>query len=301
ADALAPRDRRFRHVTFVDTPHRRRQVADLSVPLLRREDRREGSPISGAGTEFIRWLFGQVGLDIDRYRPDTLARRLPACLRLLNAASPGDARHAIEARPALLEAAADTMLIGVTSFFRDPFVYALLAERVVPTLLAERGGIAVWSVGCSDGAELYSFAMLLDECGVLGKSYLAGTDCRLGAVRRARAGFFEAGTLGGLDPNRRRRYLAADGDRFRVCKELRQAVRWWVGDIFEVPQIGAWDLVVCRNLSIYLQAEAAELLWSRLGTTVRRGGVLVTGKAERPALAGFVQIAPCLHVRERPW
>jgi chemotaxis methyl-accepting protein methylase len=162
------------------------------------------------------------------------------------------------------------------------------------------GRLRVWSPGCSDGAELYSVAILLDELGLLDRCELLGTDCRADAVERARAGAYDAHAVRCVPPDLLARHFTTDADRrtWRVSPRLRAAARWRTADVLNVCEPGVWDLVLCRNLAIYLQPEAAGELWRRLEAAVRPGGVLALGKAERPGSGRrFTPAGPCLFRR----
>lgn len=193
--------------------------------------------------------------------------------------------------------AISALLIGVTQFFREPEVFAFLQQNVLPALAAERAGLRVMSVGCSDGAELYSIAMFLARAGFLKGSTLLGIDCRAEAIRRARRGWFEASRLEGLEPGLVAEFLIARRRGWQVCDRLREAVCWRQGDAVAVDLGGeaSWDLVLCRNLAIYLEPSAAARLWAGLARSLRPGGILVLGKAERPeGQPSLVRLGPCL-------
>ena len=131
---------------------------------------------------------------------------------------------------------------------------------------------------------------------------LLGTDCRPAALARAAAGEFEASAVAGVPPALLARYFTFDGVHYRVNESIRCATRWQTRDALrpdEAPP-GEWDLVLCRNLAIYLQPAATANLWAALARAVRPGGVLVTGKAERPlGVRGLSPIGPCLYRRGR--
>jgi chemotaxis methyl-accepting protein methylase len=300
-DVLSPRGPRFAHVVFADVALRARPVDH--VP--RHEPappRTEPARLAVDAWEFIDWLFRRAGLDAAVYRGDTLARRLPSCLRALGSETYDEARRLVERHPRLLDTALETLVVGVTGFFRDSFVFAVLADRVLPALADAGRGLNVWSVGCSDGRELYSVAMLLDEHDLLERSYLVGTDCRSAAVAQARAGLFDEDALADVPAETAARYFERVASGWRVARPLRDAMRWWVGDALRLPEIGAWDVILCRNLAIYLYPDAADRLWRRLAGALRVGGFLVTGKAERPRHAdGLVNVAPCTYRRARRW
>lgn len=318
-----PPDLCFRHVVFPDSVGGFRRA--LNVAPARRGagncvpahvPRHHGPhPLSPEGESFLRWLFDQVGLTFHPYKTETLARRLPACLRAVRATDVRHARSVILRQPHLTWDAVGMLVIGVTSFFRDAAVFEALRNEALPNLLARRcrewalrgngspvgPPLRVWSAGCSDGAELYSVAMLLAEWGALGagRAELLGTDCRPDAVARAAAGAFDRAALRNVPPSLRERYCTDEGGVSRVSAALRDVTAWRTGDVLAASEPGRWDVVLCRNLAIYLQPDAAAALWTRLAAAVRPGGLLVLGNAERPVgVRGLVPVGPCLYRRE---
>jgi chemotaxis methyl-accepting protein methylase len=300
----------FRHVVFPDCVGGYGRMVNLAPHPPTRGDGTcrslQPAPLPPDAEALLRWLFARAGLDFRHYKPETLRRRLPACLRAVRAASTTEARALVRRHPELIRPALDAVLIGVTAFFRDDAVFAALRARVLPELVARwrAGGadrpLRVWSAGCSTGAELYSVALLLLELGALwpGRCELVGTDCRPEAVKRAAAGVFDPAAVRGLPPQLLRQYLACDGPDFRVRADVRSAVVWRRGDVLGAPEPGPWDLVLCRNLAIYLQPDATSRLWTSLGQAVRGGGFLVLGKAERPPRAtGWAAAGPCIYRR----
>ena len=266
-------------------------------------------PLLSESESFLRWLLGRAGLRFRHYKPGSLDRRLPACLRALRVSSTDQARVAVRRNPHLAWRALDALLIGVTGFFRDEHVFATLRDRTLPDLLARWASdssssaprpFRVWSAGCSDGSELYSVAMLLVELGGLapGAVELLGTDCRPDALERAAEGAYDAASMKGVSPALLRRYFSFDGERHRLQRALRAAAHWRLADVLAGPEPGPWDLVLCRNLAIYLEPAPAAALWAALARVLRPGGALVLGKAERPlGVAGLALESPCVYRR----
>jgi chemotaxis methyl-accepting protein methylase len=255
-------------------------------------------PPPAVADPFVAWLFGQAGISAADYRPTTLRRRLPACLRALRARSPEHARELLERSPGLVSTAVSALLVGVTGFFRDHEPFERL-RGLLPELAAGRPGLNVWSAGCSDGAELYSVALLLAEAGLLG-GYLLGTDCRSDALRAARAGRYDTSSIRTIPDRMLRRYFEFRDGAWEIDPALRRAARWRAGDVLTTPEPGGWDLILFRNTAMYMRAEAAYPLWMRMEQAVRPGGLLVLGKAERPIGAGrLTPIGPCLFRRTR--
>jgi len=145
--------------------------------------------------------------------------------------------------------------------------------------------------------------MLLVEYGALEPESVEslGTDCRPDAHDRAAAGVFEPSAVKGLTPPLLQRYFRFDGVHYQIHRAIRAAATWRRADLLSAPEPGAWDLVLCRNLAIYLQPEATAALWASLAAAVRPGGALVLGKAERPVgVAGLVPDGPCIYRRMLP-
>src|SRR3954464_13524484 len=206
---------------------------------------REGPRFSKEQASFIQWLFSRAGLDPGAYREETLVRRLPACLRLLRAPSLAHARRLLEENPALTAPSMSVMLVGVTAFFRDPDVFDWLGREAWPAARdGARNGLYAWSVGCSDGAELHSLAMLFAEKGNLADSYLLGTDCRPEAIERARAGLYDAEAVKGVPGDMLHRYFTPEEGRWRVVPQVRTTIRWAVSDLLKSIEPGAWDLIL---------------------------------------------------------
>lgn len=246
---------------------------------------------------FVAWIINRAGLDANFYRHGPLLRRLPACLRMLRVRSTEEARGVLEQRPELLPAAVDSLLIGVTEFFRDLPVFEGMRAAVLPSLALRRGPLRVWSAACSNGEELYSVAILLAEGGLLAGSLLLGTDCRTRAVERARAGLYNAAPA---DQTIRKKYFEPEGKSWRVVGSLQRQASWEVADLAEKVAGGPWDIILWRNLAIYLNAGPAEILWKRLAEALSPEGFLIVGKAERPPSAlDLVPVCRCIY-RRRP-
>jgi chemotaxis protein methyltransferase CheR len=230
---------------------------------------------------FAAWLLTHAGLHANAYRSAPLNRRLPAVLRRLRMHSPEAARKLLRANPELLPAALDALLIGVSSFFRDTKVFDYMRESGLRSLLQSRRGVSVMSAGVSNGCELYSVAMLLAEAGVLERSTLLGVDCRTDAIKQASEGRFQGSELAEMQQCLREQYFRLEGTSYRARTFLRHAIQWRCADLMTyIPP--ASDLILFRNVAIYLEDGFAAPVWDRLCSALTTGGFLLTGKAEKP-------------------
>jgi chemotaxis methyl-accepting protein methylase len=308
---VVPRGRasRFRHIIFDPAVARspvidfaaRNPAADPLRPWLSIE-RPAAIPLREDEAQFVRHLFVEAGIDGNAYRSETIRRRLPACLRALRVRSVAEARQTIERDRTKAQRALDALVIGVTSFFRDTAVFDYLASAVFPQLPRPPKPRRIWSAGCSDGDELYSIAILLAEHGLLDEgATLLGSDCRGQAIGNARVGRYAAAQLRDVPDAWRDRYFhPAGAGAWQVIEPLRDAVQWRTADITSVREPGGWDLILCRNMAMYLRPEVAGRLWQEFEHALRPGGFLVLGKAERPiGTQRLTAVGPCVYRRHK--
>ncbi|WP_143827954.1 protein-glutamate O-methyltransferase CheR [Anaeromyxobacter sp. Fw109-5] len=255
----------------------------------------------------------QAGLDLSGVRGTLLAAALT---REAHAGGLPDgeavARALLEgARP--LAPFIEELTVGETWFFREPAQWAFIEEVVLPEGLRRReGGVErfrAWSAGCSTGEEPYTLAIVLHDRGVRERVHLVGTDLNETALARARRGEYSLWSLRGAADGRARRHLTERDGRFLVAPEIAARVRFFPLNLArpEYPSaargLSDLDLVLCRNVLMYLdRAHVAEAA-GRLFETLTPGGWLLTGAADPPlgALTGFtVRAGPFGVAYQRP-
>jgi chemotaxis protein methyltransferase CheR len=282
------------HVQFRGVPAMRAQPG-ARVPAVPPAAAPEG-PLAPAGLP--AHVLALAGLDSAAYRPAPLERRVKACLRALRADTELAARRRLDARPELLPLALSTLLIGVSTFFRDAAAFDALRQVVLPSLRDTPGTLRIWSAGCATGDELYSVAILVADAGLLERAELLGTDCRQDALDAARAGVFPADALREVDAAARERYFERVPAGWRIAGALRERATWRRGDATRELADGPWHLVLCRNLVIYLDHAAAQPLVAGLAARLAPGGFLVVGKAERPPVSTrLASVGRCVYRR----
>jgi chemotaxis methyl-accepting protein methylase len=254
-------------------------------------------PLLAAGS-LGREVLSRSGLNPDAYRDAPVLRRTKACFRALRVSGDDEARRVIAPGGDALGRALDTLLLGVSGFFRDPEVFDTLRAQVLPGLASGGGTLRVLSVGCSNGAELYSVAMLLDETGALERSRLVGLDCRANAIESATRAIYPVEDADGVPPALRARAFRVTPGGVRVADHLRARAEFQVGDATASLPAGPWDLVLCRNLTIYLRTPVTDRLVEAIVERLTPSGTLVLGRAERPAgSVPLVPVARCVYQR----
>jgi two-component system CheB/CheR fusion protein len=283
-------------------------VAAIPAALLAHRPEPPASPASGRaapaqGDDALdvadQWLPRIVELlrtttvhDFTRYKAGTLRRRVQRRMALASLKPDEMQRYFDRLRTDASERdlLAKDLLINVTSFFRDPTVFATLSETVIPELV--RGHLAdrplrIWVAGCSTGEETYSIAILFLEQISLAKRPIKlqvfASDVDADAVAVARDGIYPDTIRGNVSPERLARFFSHEDGDYRVHPDLRGAIVFAVQDILADPPFSRLDFVSCRNLLIYLKPDAQARVVALFHFALRNGGVLLLGSAETVA------------------
>ncbi|MFF1692781.1 CheR family methyltransferase [Streptomyces sp. NPDC058257] len=227
------------------------------------------------------------GFDFTGYKRSTLGRRIRKRMGDVGVQGFADYRDLLETDADEFRALFNTILINVTSVFRDPDAWALLRRDVLPRLLetvSPQAEIRIWSAGCSSGEEAYSLAIMLaeeigvEECTKRVKIY--ATDVDEEALRDARSGQYPAKALEPLSKELRDKYFERNGTQYAFRTDLRRRVIFGRHDITRDAPISRLDLLVCRNTLMYFNVEAQTQILDRFHFALREGGHLFLGKAE---------------------
>ena len=260
---------------------------DMAKP--RAEPRDPVPPTPTGLNAIIGFLNDETAHDFRQYKPGTLERRIERRVALL-ALDRGDLAGylaRLRADPAERDLLAKDLLINVTSFFRDPAIFAALAKTIIPELvqrLPEHKALRIWVAGCSTGEEAYSIAMLCrDAITASGrdiKLQLFASDVDPDAIATAREGLYPFAIETTVPEDQRARFFVRDEAGYRVTSALRGDVVFTVQDVLSDPPFSRIDLVTCRNLLIYLNPEAQAKVIALFHFALREGGVLVLGSSE---------------------
>jgi two-component system CheB/CheR fusion protein len=236
----------------------------------------------------LEYLKQARGFDFSAYKISTLMRRIQKRMREVGVDSYAAYSDYLEVHPQEFGPLFDTVLINVTSFFRDPPSWDYLAEHIVPRILEEKSGpdvpIRIWSAGCASGEEAYSLAILMAEAvgdeGFRQRVKIYATDADEGALATARQGSFEAKQMEGVSPERAERFFDKAGSRCNFRNELRRCIIFGRHDLIQDAAISRLDLLVCRNTLMYFNTEAQARILARFHFALNRTGYLFLGKAE---------------------
>jgi len=227
------------------------------------------------------------GLDFRGYKRTSLRRRITLRMEAVGVESFESYQSHLEADPGEFENLLNTVLINVTSFFRDEDAWEVMKTEVIPKLIARSEPdqpIRVWSVGCASGEEPYSIAMLLAEA--IGKVdfckrvKIYATDLDEEALKVARLATYSPRDVENVPADLLERYFERTTNHYVFEREVRKCVIFGRHNVVHDAPISRVDLLICRNLLIYLEAETQGIVLPRLHYALNTDGILFLGKAE---------------------
>lgn len=237
--------------------------------------------------ELLEVLRRTRGFDFTGYKRASLMRRVRRRMADVKVGSFAEYVDRLELHPAEFTALFNTMLINVTSFFRDLPAWDQLREEVIPAVIDGSGGtgnIRVWSAGCASGEEAYALAILLVDA--LGEAEfrrrvkIYATDVDEEALATARAAVYSQRQLASVPAVLRDTYFEPVGSHWTFRRDLRRSVICGRNDLTVDAPISRVDLLVCRNTLMYFTAETQSRVLRRFHFALAEAGVLFLGKAE---------------------
>ncbi|MEK6477260.1 PAS domain S-box protein [Catalinimonas sp. 4WD22] len=245
----------------------------------------------GEGRQLIQKVYAQVrartGRDFSRYKHSTILRRLQRRMQLHQIEHLEDYVKMLRNNAEEVRLLSDDFLINVTSFFRDADVYQYLEENTIPQIferIKPNEQIRVWSVGCATGEEAYSLGMLLIEEASRRETapslQVFASDLHPQSLQRARDGFYPGDIKIDVSEERLRRFFTKEDGGYRIRKELRELVIFTPHNLLGDPPFSRIDLIVCRNLLIYLKRDVQRDVFELFHYSLRHNGILILGGSE---------------------
>jgi two-component system CheB/CheR fusion protein len=239
--------------------------------------------------KIIILLRTSTGNDFSLYKRNTLYRRIERRMSVHKIDKIVSYVHFLQGNPKEVEILFKELLIGVTNFFRDTAVWEKLKDSVLPTVISnlQPGSVLrAWIPGCSTGEEAYSLAIVFKE--VLEKInphsgtslQIFATDIDSDAIEIARRGLFPPNIAADISADRLNRFFISSDEGFRIKTEIREMVVFAQHNVILHPPFTKIDILSCRNLLIYMDAELQKKLIGLFFYSINPEGLLVLGSAE---------------------
>ena len=239
--------------------------------------------------EIVELLRTKTAHDFRLYKPGTLNRRIERRMAMAGTGGTSMLEYldVLKGNAKEIHLLAADLLINVTVFFRDKYIFDFLATKTVPGIVRDRQigkPIRIWVAGCSTGQEAYSLAMLfrecLDESNIRAELQIFASDVDPDAIATARDGLYPTTIATEISEARLARFFVKEEAGYRVSAALRATVIFTVQDILSDPPFSHLDMVSCRNVMIYMQPEAQAKMIGLFHFALRSGGILLLGSSE---------------------
>ena len=230
----------------------------------------------------------RTGHDFASYKRPTVLRRIGRRMQVHELGDMAAYARLLREQPDEVQRLLSDLLITVTNFFRDPESFAQIEQHIIPRLFEGKGPkdcVRVWSCGCSSGEEPYSLAILLTEYRERlpdpPKIQIFASDINQQAVRTAREGKYRPMIAAEMTPERLKRFFQPTNDGgYQVVKQIRDTILFAPHNLLHDPPFSHLDLVVCRNLLIYLNRETQKRVMELLSFALDPGRFLFLGSSE---------------------
>jgi len=251
-------------------------------------------------------LRAKTGHDFSMYKKNTVYRRIERRMGIHQLNRIAAYVRYLQENPQEVELLFKELLIGVTSFFRDPEAWEQLQGEAIPALLAGRpagGALRAWSAGCSTGEEAYSLAIAFKEALEQVKPaenftlQIFATDLDRDTIDKARQGVYPVNIAADISPERLQRFFIKEENGYRISKKIREMVTFAVQNVIMDPPFTKLDILICRNLLIYLTPELQKKLLPLFHYSLKPGGALFLGNAE--TVSAFTDLFAPLNIKSR--
>ena len=248
-------------------------------------------------------MLERLGKDLAQFKRPFLNRRINSRMRSVGVKSGSEYAKLLESdtnEPSLLFR---SFSINVTEFYRDAFVWQCISSQIIPEIIKKNNTspLKIWSAGCASGEEPYSLAILLKEA-LAAKNVrfnIVATDINKDAIQRAKKGHYPSSSFKNLSANLIAKHLTkVNNDMYEVNDTIKKLVHFENGDILSY-QIERVDLVTCRNVLIYYDKPAQELIFKKFHKTLTNDGYLVIGQDETMMGVQAAKFFSCILPRER--
>lgn len=243
----------------------------------------------GSLEKIVILLRDKTGQDFSQYKKNTVYRRIERRMGIHQLDKIAAYVSYLQKNPQEVEILFKEMLIGVTSFFRDPVAWEQFRDEALPAIFAEHSTgrvIRAWTTGCSTGEEAYSLAIIFKEAlaRVEPKAgftlQIFATDLDRDAIDKARQGIYPVNIAADVTAERLEKFFIREESTYRIRTDIREMVTFATQNVIMDAPFTKLDILICRNLLIYLAPELQKKLLPLFHYSLNPGGILFLGSAE---------------------
>jgi chemotaxis protein methyltransferase CheR len=233
-------------------------------------------------------IHARYGYDLRDYAAASMRRRVRSALTRSGRKNLGHLQHDVLYDRECFADVLDQLTVRVSTLFREPSSFKAFRTRVVP-LLRTYPLLKLWHAGCATGEEAYSSAIVLTEEGLFDRAQIYATDLSQRALHQAKEGIYPTSLVADFEQNHAdsgatsqlSAYVTTAYDHVAIRETLRKGVHFFHHDLVMDHVFGEMNVVFCKNVLIYFGRDLRERVLQKLAQSLRPGGFLCLGNAER--------------------
>ena len=246
-------------------------------------------------------VLNMTGIDLEHYKSQQMRRRLSAFIENSTVKDVITYCRTIEQDESGLRKLCDFLTINVTEFYRDAWAFKDLQNIILPKLMEKNDHLYIWSAGCSNGAEAYTIAMLVMDISRKVNLRILGTDMDELSLAKARAGGpYREDMIKSMPKQLIAKYFTVQDGEYWVKQEVKDKAVFKKHNLLADPFEKGFNLIVCRNVTIYFTEEAKDMLNHRFYDSLKENGMLFVGATEFMVNAmktGFSKLGTCFYLK----
>lgn len=231
--------------------------------------------------QFVKQIKNKLDIDLTCYKETQMKRRLTSFCLKKGFTSFNDLYQVMTSDDALEEEFLDRMTINVSSFFRNYKRWVVFESTILPKLLEKNRRLKIWSAACSTGEEPYTIAMILSKYVPLHSMSILATDIDASALAKAKEGRYLEQSLKEVPASMKSEFFEIKGDHYEIDDSIKQAVTFQKHNLLADRFQSNFDLIVCRNVTIYFTDDAKDRLYKKFSDALRKDGILFVGSTEQ--------------------
>jgi len=277
-----------------------------------------GNKVSTDLKSIINYLKEKRGFDFSGYRTSMIERRVNQRLSATSCKTYPEYLRYLKKQPGELDHLVDVLTINVSRFFRDTLTFEYIADRILPEIVYKKKktsdpSLRIWLAGCSMGEEPYSIAILINE--LFEKEEMEvdinifATDIDARTLKKAEKAIYPSESIKNVKYRLLKKYFVPKGESFRLIAKIKDMVSFSPYDLLDKrsyapPEsiFGSFDMIFCKNVLIYFNAEHQDLIFDKLYRSLGKGGYLILGEAEAPSTKyqrRFRKVNTCCHIYQK--
>lgn len=246
--------------------------------------------------KILKYLKAEIGSDFTQYKISTIQRRIEKRIQSLKLRTLHEYFDYLKAHPGELPELSQSMLVSVTSFFRDTEAFQAVGKVLENMIFEKKTGeeLRIWSAGCATGEEPYSLAFMINDIiektGKMVNVKIFATDLDLEALNSARTGYYTKDDVRDLPKELISKYFDRRDEFFEVKKYIKDMIVFAKQDLIQNPPFVRLDMVTCRNVLIYFESALQSRIFEIFHYALKPQGILFLGKSESTSTTLFDNI-----------